>query len=84
MTMKKKFLRFILLIFCALAMIALLSACQKEVTFEDIVIEGEDVSGLQEGVYTLRYTIKNLEQYQKKHSASVNVIVTDQNNNGGA
>jgi hypothetical protein len=81
MTMKKKFLRFILLIFCALAMIALLSACQKEVTFEDIVIEGEDVSGLQEGVYTLRYTIKNLEQYQKKHSASVNVIVTDQNNN---
>ena len=24
---------------------------------------------------------KNLEQYQKKHSASVNVIVTDQNNN---
>lgn len=69
------------LIICLVLLCSFLFACNKKVTFEDIDIIGENVSNLEEGNYTLRYRIDNLEEYRQRNDATVTVVVTDQNNN---
>lgn len=77
--MKKGFK--IIIFFCLTLLCLACISCNNKVSFEDIIITGEDISGLEEGAYTLRFNIKNLEEYQKKNNAELTVVVTDKNNN---
>lgn len=75
----KKTMKFILIL-CVTFLCCTLFCCIKKVTFEDITIIGENVTGLDEGDYTLRYTIKNLDKYRDNNQAQINVVVTDKDN----
>lgn len=75
----KNILRCLFILVTTIICLALF-ACTKSPTFEDITIIGEDIENLEEGTHTLRYKIENLEEYQKIHNVTIDVIVTDENN----
>ena len=79
--MKKNFN--LVMIFLVLTIIFLsFSACNTTsvVTFNSIVIKGEDVENIEEGNYSLRYTIENLDKYKRNNPVEVVVTVTDKYN----
>ncbi|MDD4315630.1 MAG: leucine-rich repeat protein [Clostridia bacterium] len=74
-----KLYKITIIIFLLLACCTLYS-CTQNATFEDITITGNNVSDLPEGVYTLRYSIENLDKYARNHDYSLLVTVTDRDN----
>lgn len=73
--MKTKVLLFLFII---LVLTVSLTACK--VKFDDLTIIAESVTDVEEGEYTLDYTIDNLEKYSENFDLTISVKIFDDNN----